>query len=250
MLRKDIGEIFSYAKQKGFQTTIITNGTLVKSKIDALKKLDLIGISIDGPKEINDKIRGKGCFDKAIEAAKLIIKNNKKCYLNMTLNSGNLDYVEEMILLSKKLGAYLNIQPIYLSVSKKGPVNDTKIDRKKYYDAINTLISYKKKKYPILCSLSYLNTLKKYPAINNVRCYGGLLFLFVTAEGILKSCFFDPDGAKFSGNLKKDLKKLKPFNCALGCYVNCYLEYNLLLSLNANSILNAANIVGETALKH
>ena len=60
--------------------TIITNGTLIKHNVDKIKAYGLeMQISIDGPKEINDKCRvfpnGKGTYDKIMENVEICIKN-------------------------------------------------------------------------------------------------------------------------------------------------------------------------------
>ena len=55
LLRKDIGEILNYAKNKGFYISLNTNGYYVKSRINDIKFLDNICLSLDGTKENNDK---------------------------------------------------------------------------------------------------------------------------------------------------------------------------------------------------
>ena len=70
LLRKDLPEIIGYAKKTGLNVSLITNGYFVDGKIfDNLVKHGVrVSISIDGPEEINDAIRGKGAYAKAISA--------------------------------------------------------------------------------------------------------------------------------------------------------------------------------------
>lgn len=78
-LRNDIYQIFKKAKEIGFENfQIITNGSLINRKVaEKLAKLEVVTIiSIDGPKEINDKIRGKGSFEKSLNAVKKLSKEN------------------------------------------------------------------------------------------------------------------------------------------------------------------------------
>ena len=60
LLREDIGEIIGYAKRKGLLVTVFTNGYLVSEKIDALRELDIMLISLDGPREVHDAQRMPG----------------------------------------------------------------------------------------------------------------------------------------------------------------------------------------------
>jgi uncharacterized protein len=70
-----------YVKQKTIINSLQTNGTLLTDELCAfLKKHNfLVGISIDGPKEIHDRYRrdrhGNGSFDKAIAGLKLLQKH-------------------------------------------------------------------------------------------------------------------------------------------------------------------------------
>ena len=55
LLRKDIGEIVDYIKAKGMYCCLITNGSLLKQKIDEIRNVDNLTISLDGRKKNNDK---------------------------------------------------------------------------------------------------------------------------------------------------------------------------------------------------
>ncbi len=71
LLRKDIFELASYAKEKGLKIALSTNGTLVSPEVaDSLKEagFEYVGVSIDGMKDTNDKFRGvEGAFERAFE---------------------------------------------------------------------------------------------------------------------------------------------------------------------------------------
>ncbi|MGD0577025.1 MAG: radical SAM protein, partial [Candidatus Staskawiczbacteria bacterium] len=60
LLRKDLSEIFEYAKNRGLKTSLATNGFLInESNAPKLSKIfDSVQISLDGPEKIHNKIRG------------------------------------------------------------------------------------------------------------------------------------------------------------------------------------------------
>ncbi|MFH1485929.1 MAG: radical SAM protein [Chloroflexota bacterium] len=83
LLRRDIFELTSYAKEVGLTTSMNTNGLLVDEKVARLicqSGLDMIYFSLDGPNpETNDAIRGiKGAFQRTLEAAQLVKKARLK----------------------------------------------------------------------------------------------------------------------------------------------------------------------------
>ena len=81
-----------------------TNGTLIDEelakKLAKIKNLRLT-FSVDGPREIHDKIRGEGNFDKTITAIKYIKKYKDGLYpmlnTNTTFSAELLGHTEELI---------------------------------------------------------------------------------------------------------------------------------------------------------
>ena len=71
LMHKNIYDIIKYAKSKGIQVSLSTNGTLIDEEVAGkLKELgvDYIGVSLDGIKETHDLFRGvRGAFEKAVE---------------------------------------------------------------------------------------------------------------------------------------------------------------------------------------
>lgn len=106
-LNHRIIDVIRYIKKKGLVCTINTNGTLLYKFADELVELgvDCISISIDGPPEIHDAIRGKqGVFQKVMEGVKAIkeSKQRRKSSLPLlrvltTLNGANCHLGREII---------------------------------------------------------------------------------------------------------------------------------------------------------
>ena len=67
--RTDTLELIKYMVGKGMFVSTTTNGTLIKDEVlkelATIKKLSL-GFSLDGTRDVHDKIRGRGMFDKTI----------------------------------------------------------------------------------------------------------------------------------------------------------------------------------------
>ena len=76
LLREDIGKIIKQAKENGMYVSISSNGRLVPEKINQLIGIDRIKLSLDGPPQLNDQIRGEGSFQAVEEAIKVCKKNS------------------------------------------------------------------------------------------------------------------------------------------------------------------------------
>ena len=112
------GEPFYYSKIYEFlellnsypmRVTILTNGTLIDERavrhLKKMKFLDIIQISIDGSSpEVHDWQRGKGSFSKAIQAAKLLLKNEFSVKIKAIINKHNYTDIENMVKLALSLG--------------------------------------------------------------------------------------------------------------------------------------------------
>ncbi len=93
LLRQDLFELVSYAKQKGIRPTISTNGTLLDLKTARrLKNLGVgyIGVSLDGIGENNDRFRGReGAFLAALKGIRNCVAVEQRVGLRFTINKHN-----------------------------------------------------------------------------------------------------------------------------------------------------------------
>ena len=67
LLRKDLAEILAFSYSLPLHTSLITNGTLLKSRIDEISPYinGVVYVSLDGLEKTHDAIRGvDGCFKK------------------------------------------------------------------------------------------------------------------------------------------------------------------------------------------
>ncbi|MBU0471712.1 MAG: radical SAM protein, partial [Nanoarchaeota archaeon] len=112
ILKSDWWKILEYIssyKKKGLidRFYIMTNGSTVTDEI--IKRYIELGvnymqISVEGMEVINDEIRGKGNFKKAINGAKIIIQNKIPLSFSLTLTRKNLEDIEPLARLAASLG--------------------------------------------------------------------------------------------------------------------------------------------------
>ena len=107
-MRPDWDVIAKRLTSAGVKVTIITNGWLFNSEVIQQIKdagIKALGISLDGPKDIHDKYRQTGSYDRAIKAIDDLTAAGLKVAVISTLNSENVQRLDELynILKTKRI---------------------------------------------------------------------------------------------------------------------------------------------------
>ncbi|MDR2944173.1 MAG: radical SAM protein [Methanosarcinales archaeon] len=181
LLRKDLPEIMKYAKSKGMKTFMITNGLLLKKRMDELIDVDYISVSADGPTATRE-IRGAD-YDKITDGVRYASKSgllNEPLLINCVISRKNLDEVEELLHFAQELGnVKMAVEPLY--TFKRMDDTDWEdltigADRQeKFISLMNTLIDMKKKGWPLINSKTYLRQIRDGKVIRNCRVDRGIL---------------------------------------------------------------------------
>lgn len=252
LLREDIGELIDYARNKGMVCDLSTNGYFLKEKVSQLKNLSSICLSIDGNEEQNDKVRGKGCYKKIIEAIEVAVKNNMTVRLHGVLMRYTMDSIEHLLELAKKYNVSFN-----LSEAAKPDMSDpnlllTKEERIKFYDKF---IKYKKDGWPILNSISAMEEVKNWPFSKRVvysedlkgfggkytRCQQTVTSCIINTNGIVSPCTGKwGEGLNcFEVSFKKAWDYLGENTKCVACMHLGYIELSRFIGLNFNTIVTA-----------
>jgi len=102
-------EIVEFLVSENINFGIITNGYNIK-KYDFIfrnykKNLSRVVISLDGAtKEVHDKIRQKGSFERAVNSAKKLINMNIRTEIQTCINKLNIDQTEDIVILAESIG--------------------------------------------------------------------------------------------------------------------------------------------------
>lgn len=129
MVFDTIKEIVDYAKEKdklynkNIRFTMTTNATLLNDEImDYIdKNMGNIILSIDGRKEVNDKVRvrvdGSGCYDRILPNIKKMVDRrdpSKQYYARGTFTRENTDFFEDVMALANEGFTEISIEPVVL----------------------------------------------------------------------------------------------------------------------------------------
>ncbi len=241
LIRDDIGAIINYAKSKGIHVNLNTNGILLIDKFEEIKNADSIQVSLDGDEVTNDGIRGKGVYKIVVNALSLLKKNNIKTKIQTVLSKYNLDCIDYMCHLSKKLQIQISFQPVISRLFRCEYNSLYAPEREKYVRVIDNIIQRKREGYYIFNSLSGLKHLRYYPTDRNSVCTAGLLSCDIEPDGTIIACDRYPFYQETINILKKGsvgaFNILKPLSCRQ-CWCASQVELNHIASFNIEAILN------------
>jgi len=109
LMRKDLFSILDYTLKENIPTRLLSNGTLITRDIAKKlkeKSIRAVQISIDGEKEVHNKIRKMPfAYDKAIKGIYNCSQEKIPVTVAMTLMNGNKDTFEEVIKSAISAGA-------------------------------------------------------------------------------------------------------------------------------------------------
>lgn len=257
LLRKDIDAIINKINEKSMLCHLSTNGLLVKKHIHSLKKVDSIAISIDGSKKTTDLNRGKGTYEKIIEAFECLKRNNIKFHVSTVLTSNN--NVNEMMELAMKYNFKVQFSILR---QEDSPDKGICLSDDEIRETIKNVLVFKKKGYPVFfSSTSYENvldwpfSLKKQmisgelpSGYKHIGCYLKRFSCHIEANGEVYPCIVLVNKFKSLNFLRTGFEKawenLNNCNCN-ACYNICLHDLNRIFGLKPDIMWNALKIVKD-----
>lgn len=108
LLHRKVGDFIAYAKAKNHFCTLVTNGWLLTRRARELCNagLDILTVSLDGPRQFHDMARGKDSYERIIAGIETIMRQPERpiIIISMAISNLNFDQVERTYDLAKSLG--------------------------------------------------------------------------------------------------------------------------------------------------
>lgn len=220
MLRRDFIEISRFCRERfGGKLALMTNGTLVNefNVSELVSCYDSIDISLDGYNEDTcSLIRGEGVFHKIINSIRLLDKNGaKKISTSMILSATNANYIEEYILLNKKLGT----RPMLRALSFEGRAKSNEEFLKKDF---SDKLSYSKNFF----KSTENSTSNKSEEFRSCSCTAGYDQLVIEANGNIYPCNLFIDEQYVMGNIREIDKLKNVFSKTDCCLASCVEKFD------------------------
>jgi len=250
LLRDDIGEIIDYAS-RFFVTTVYDNGSLVLEKIDALRNVDFVAISLDTlDKKKLDYIKGvPGAWEKAMEAIEILQREEISVVISPTISQLNqyeiVDFtryfIEQGLPVLYCLYSYdYPTENRLFGIGKK--IDEFELtDRAALAKICDELIELKRKQQGIFITTKVLNALKQFSLSGHRtwKCEALRGFFIVDHLGRVAGCHLrqpvayihelaDQWDSRGFENLRKEYSRCDK------CTYLCYIVYSIHASISGN----------------
>jgi len=247
LLRDDIGEIIDYAHKKKIITIIVTNGELLKYRIKELSNVDMITFSFDGDKETQDANRGKGTFEKTVEAIDLARAYNMNVFAQSVLTANSVGKMKYVADFCKDRKIKLNVQALFDYDFASETVKEMMATKENFRAGVKEIIKLKKEGYPIVTSDIYLQKLLNWPEPMPMKCYASQFFCNVSPDGKVFPCmnFLDKEEKGYDGfelGFNEAFLRTDKGDCDK-CWALCYNEYNQFFSLSPTVVQEALRMI-------
>ncbi len=217
-MRKDFLEIVELAHALGYETQdIVTNGTMITdANLDRLQACPSVylHISIDGPKDLHDDLRGEGNYDKSVETARKCVERGIRVGLSGVLMRETLHHAEHLLRLAKTLGVReVSFQPFQEEIS--GPDKELprfsllRTPKSQLEKSLHSISAQAREIGVTIFTESMFGVIPDYLAtgkrpIPPGGCYLPSKFLLVDFRGDVYPCFFMRTDADRMGNVHND----------------------------------------------
>ncbi len=240
LVEKNLERVINTLRKKDINITVVSNGILVPNRIEDLKKIDYLILSLDGDKKAHERIRGKGNYDKTINAIKTAKKNKINTHMLCVINKYNINCIPEVLNICRenKVKCFFQITAEYYLSSD---VNKYLPEKEKYRKTIRMLIREKKRgNKTIINSFSALKYLLTWPkGKKDMKCMAGKLHYHIEPDGKLYPCTSVVNlvkGKSLSNGINNKLFKFKGNNPCRFCWACLYIEFNYALSFKKDAI--------------
>lgn len=204
---KAFPDLIAAAKEIGYYVIgYTTNGT---GRI--YENCDVISVSMDGPREIHDSIRGEGVFDKMMENISNLEHTN--IFANLVVMQHNKDHIRETLEIVRDNPNISGLMVNFLTP----PPYEIAVSPEERAAIVEDLLKFKKEGLPVLNTENALKELL-------IEDYSEKCPKFV-------SVFTIPDGSKFHGCPAEGTDSCKH------CGFDAVREYRLILDFNIETVM-------------
>ncbi len=195
LLREDLPELMARIAHYGMKINMNTNGLLLPERLYAMRLADTVVISLDGPPDIHDAIRGKGAWTGVMRGAEKVQNIGLPLTFYTVIGKTNVGELRCLVELADRMGTSVFFQPgARQALGSECRENPDAADPEDYRRAIDELIEWKRKGLPIGNSVAALKYLRHWPDEKPMPSMGGRLYVRIDSDGHVRTSGRAPRG--------------------------------------------------------
>lgn len=222
------------ARQKGMLLNLNSNGLMIPANIDFIKKhFSQVTISLDGPPEFNDPIRGEKSSAKALTAIELLKKHNISHHVTCVITKSSAYNIARIVNYSKEIKTPFSYQLVFDKTLATFSSHTEALLPVDILKCLDDLMSFKlQSSKSIKNSYKYFEVLKS-QILNTkkVDCRAGEIFLRIEPNGDIRKCSrvteIIPYNKVIEENFSHSFLKLSSFPQCHNCTVQGSLKLGL-----------------------
>jgi MoaA/NifB/PqqE/SkfB family radical SAM enzyme len=238
LLHPHLDVLAARVKSRGMRVAVVTNGFLIPERLDLVKQLDEVVISLDGREAAHDEQRGRGTWKKVMAGIDACADARVDFFLSAVVTRRSLGEIDWLIDTARRYGVMINFQIPQFNPEMYGPsARDWMPSPGDIRQLIAHIIKEKNRGAPVLfSSRSYEHTLQWHDFSQErvekpgqiSPCTAGRYFLQVEPNGDIYPCVlhigsFTPKNA-FTDGVECAWKHASSHSC-VDCY-NTWLNEN------------------------
>jgi MoaA/NifB/PqqE/SkfB family radical SAM enzyme len=121
LLRPDVGELVAEVRRLGMRAAMVTNGLLVPQRLDVVRQLDELVISLDGREAAHDGQRGAGSWRRVMRGIEAAASTGVDFFLTAVVTRQSAGEVDWLLDTARRLGVMVNLQVLQAGDELYGP---------------------------------------------------------------------------------------------------------------------------------
>ncbi len=190
LTHRHVDQLVAWLVSQGVTVTMNSNGILVPKKIDTVRKLAGMTISLDGPRESHDAFRGRGSFDRAVAGAKAAQGVGVPVEFTCTVGRHNAQVIEQALDVAESLHTSVVFQPatnsLFLGTERDGSA--WQLDTEATRAAFARVEACKRAGRAVGNRWSSLRHFRRFPEDVAPPCAAGWVAVTMDPEGVLFPC--------------------------------------------------------------
>ena len=182
-----IDQVVARLIARGVRVNMNSNGLLVPRKLDTVRKLNKLKVSLDGPQDIHDSARGSGAYQRALRGILAAREAGVPVEVTCVVGAHNASRIEEVVDLCARLGLRAVFQP-----ERPGLFNEAHASQvvgvAAIRQALRRLEQHKRTSSVVANRWASLLHFRTYPADTPLPCAAGRINATLDPYGYLYPC--------------------------------------------------------------